>query len=247
MANAQVATERSNLSQVVYLQAMDLFRDLTAEQIEAIHTVTPMRECQRGTLFSRAGDPGERLFLLKQGKVMLYRITPEGEKLVVGVIEKGAIFGEMAIAGQTMEECFAEAFEDSLVCTITREQMETLLAEYPSIARRLLETLGNRVLGLEERLEHLAYGSVRQRLARFLLSQARHASDGCHVSGFTHEQIGAVVGASRQTISLELGALASEGVVTIGRRRVQLTEIGALKSLAGLFNPAAGSATSHPC
>lgn len=238
--------EQSIPSQTVYLRAMDLFRDLTPEQIQAIHAVTPMRECERGTMFYRAGDPGERLFLLKQGRVILYRITQEGEKLVVGVIEKGAIFGEMAIAGQTMEECFAEAFEDSLVCTITREQMEDLLEEYPSIARRLLETLGNRVLHLEERLEQLAYGNVRQRLARFLLAQAGHAPDGCHVSGFTHDQIGAMVGATRQTISLELGALASEGLVSVGRRRVHLRSVGALKSLAGTFG-SSESASGQPC
>lgn len=228
-------TEGGPRSSMTYLRAMDIFQDLGADDIERIHRITRMRRCHRGTVFFRPGDAGEKLFLLKEGRVTLYRLTPDGHKLVVGVVDAGTIFGEMAVAGQSMQECFAEAHEESLVCTITPPQMERILERYPTVAKRLLEVLGTRVQRLEERLEQMAYGSVRERLARFLLARTRPASDGCQVAGFTHEQMGEAVGASRQTVSQELGELAAQGLVEVGRKRVRLVDATALRSLAGLF------------
>lgn len=215
---------------------MDIFQDLNADELEQIHRITPMRHCHRGTVFFRPGDPGERAFLLKEGRVTLFRLTPDGHKLVVGMVEAGTIFGEMAIAGQTMQEYFAEAHEDSLVCTITSPQLARILELYPVVARRLLEVLGKRVQRLEERLEQMAYGRARARLARFLLAQARPATDGCQVTGFTHEQVAQAVGATRQTVSLELGALETAGLIEVGRKRVRLVNTAALRSAAELVD-----------
>lgn len=228
-------TEGHSRPVIAYLRAQDIFQDLSASDIEEINQTTPMRRCHQGTVFYRPGDQGEQLFLLKEGKVTLYRLTPDGHKLVVGIVEAGTIFGEMAVSGQSMQECFAEAHEDSLVCTIAPPQMETILRDYPAVARRMLDVLGKRVQRLEERLEHMAYGNVRQRLARFLLSQARPARDGCQVTGFAQEQMGEAVGASRQTVSQELGALQAEGLVEVGRKRIRLVDVTALKSAAGLY------------
>lgn len=228
-------TERGPRSSVSYLWAMDIFQDLDSDEIEQVHRIAPMRRCHQGTVLFRPGDSGEQLFLLKEGRVTVYRLTPDGHKLVVDVVEAGTIFGEMAIAGQSMQECFAEAHEDSLVCTIAPAQMERILQQYPLVARRLLEALGRRVQHLEERLELMAYGSVRERLARFLLARARPATDGCQVVGFTHEQMGGAVGASRQTVSQELGMFEAEGLVEVGRKRVRLVSTAALKSMARLF------------
>lgn len=222
---------------LAYLRAIDIFQDLSVDELESIHRIAPMRWCSRGTVFYRPGVPGERLFLLKEGMVTLYRLSPDGRKLVVSMVRKGTVFGEMTLAGQSMQECFAEAHEDSLVCSITLPQMERILKQHPPVAQRLLQGLGNRVRMLEERLEQMAYGNVRQRLARFLLNQARHTKDGCQVEGFTHELIGEAVGTSRQTVSLELGTLEKDGLVETGRRRIRLLNILALKSVAGLFEP----------
>lgn len=218
---------------VTYLRALDIFQDLSLEEIEGIHEITPMRRCHRGTVFYEPGDPVEQLFLLKEGTVTLYRLTPDGRRLVVEVVEAGTIFGEMSVAGQSMQDCFAEAQEDALVCTITRPHLERILSAYPQVSRRLLQVLGRRVHDLQDRLEHMAYGTVRERVARFLLRQARSVRNGHLVAGFTHEQIAEAVGATRQTVSQELNALTDTRVVELRRRRVRLLDTRALRAVAG--------------
>lgn len=215
-----------------HLRAVDIFLDLSTEEIDAIHDVIPMRRRSKGTVFYRPGDRAERLFILKEGSVTLYRLTPEGHKLIVGTIGEGTIFGEMALAGQSMWDCFAEAEEDALVCTITQRDMERLLQEQPKVALRLLAIMGRRVQELEERLEQMAYRSVRERLARLLLQNGRGSLGGYEVKGFTHEYLAEAIGASRQTVTQELRRMEDEGLLKIARKRLRLLDIPGLKAVA---------------
>ncbi len=214
-----------------YLRAVDIFRDLSTEEINAIHDVTPMRRRSKGTVFYRPGDRAERLFILKEGSVTLYRLTPEGHKLIVATVGAGTIFGEMALAGQSMWDCFAEAEDDALVCTITRRDMERLLQEQPRVALRLLAIMGRRVQELEERLEQMAYRTVRERLGRLLLGNSRRSQGGYEVKGFTHEYLAEAVGASRQTVTQELRRMENAGLLEIGRKRLRLLDVPGLQGI----------------
>ncbi len=214
-----------------YLRAVDIFRDLTEEEIASIHSIIPMSRRPRGTVFYRPGESGERLFILKEGSVILYRLSPDGHKLVLGKIRGGAIFGEMVTAGRSMQNCFAEAEENALVCSMTRTDMERLLREHPDVALRLLASMGQRVQELEERLEQMAYSSARQRVAKFLLENRQNVSGSWEVKGFTHESLGEAIGASRPTVTQELRRMEDEGLVGIDRRRVRLLSVASLNSV----------------
>src|SRR5262249_35058484 len=101
--------------EIGYLSAMDLFRDLTPEEMEEVERATVMQIYPAGRVFYTPGDTGEVLFILKQGVVQLYRMSAEGRKLVIARLEPVCFFGEMSCLGQGMYNTFAEATEDSLI------------------------------------------------------------------------------------------------------------------------------------
>ena len=72
-----------------------------------------------------------------------------------------------------MHECFAEATEDSVICTLTRGDVQRLIVAYPRFAMRLIETIGRRTLEAERQLEELAFKTVVPRVAAFLRREAR--------------------------------------------------------------------------
>jgi CRP/FNR family transcriptional regulator len=110
-----------------YLQRVDIFRDLSREEIEALFHGVMLRDCSTGTVFFTPEDSSERLFILKEGQVELYRLTVDGKRLVTRRIGPGTIFGEMGLLGQTLHGCFAEATENSLVCVATRDHILRVL------------------------------------------------------------------------------------------------------------------------
>jgi len=100
--------------------AMDIFCDLEPTAMAAFEQQTEMRTCRKGQLLYSQEDRAEVLFLLKRGRVQLYRLTPSGKRLDLAVIEPGAFFGEMPLVGESLRHTFAEATEDSLICVMSR-------------------------------------------------------------------------------------------------------------------------------
>jgi len=147
-------------AKVEYLSEIDLFQDMTARDLEQLERSTAMTTCECGTVFYTPGETGEVLFILKKGRVSLYRMTSEGKKLVTTTVEPDAVFGEMSLIGQGMVDSFAEAAEDCTLCVMSRTDIERMLREYPIVSIPLLELLARRLGEAEERLADVAYKFV---------------------------------------------------------------------------------------
>jgi CRP-like cAMP-binding protein len=222
------------LSKLEYLSMVELFWDLSPDEIEQLERATRMVTYRRGRVLYSPDEPAEVLFILKQGEVEISRITLEGKKLVLARLGPGSIFGEMAVLGQRMHRNFAEALTDCLVCVMSRSDVEELLLGDPRITRRLVHMLGSRLAEVEDRLEELAFKGVPARLAGLLL---RLASDtdwrGRRVlHGLTHQQLAELLGTYRETVTATLNQFRDQGLVEIGRRRVTLLDPARLEAIA---------------
>ena len=176
-------------------------------------------------------DSGEVLFLLKKGQVQIYRLAPNGKKLVVTTLGPGAIFGEMSLVGQGMHNTFAEAVDECVLCVMSRADVERLMREKPDVAYRFFETMGDRVSQLEARLENIAFKSIPARLADLLLRLANEAG-GSEVRGYTHQDISEMLGTYRETITQTLNDFKVKGLIEIGRKRIVLLDRSTLQLLA---------------
>lgn len=212
-----------------YLKRVDVFRDLSESEIALLFTKMAPRECPRGTVIFTPESSGERLFILKSGHVDLYRLTLDGRRLTIRRISAGSIFGEMGLLGQSMQGAFAEVVDSALVCEATRDDLQVILRRHPDVALRLLEAIGTRLRTLEDRLEETAFGSVAERLAHFLL---RYSNPAGIVMGYTHEQIGEIVAAQRQTITELLNDWQRKGFIETGYRSISLRKPEALQGMA---------------
>ena len=135
---------------VYYLSKTDLFRDLGQEQLQELERSVAMNTCRRGRVFFSPGETGEVLFILKKGRVNLYRINPDGKKLVTASVEPGTVFGEMSLVGQGMHDTFAEAAEECTLCVMSRSDVEHLLLSKPRVGLRFMELLANRLREVED-------------------------------------------------------------------------------------------------
>jgi CRP-like cAMP-binding protein len=215
-----------------YLSNIEIFQDLSQGELEEMDRQLAMSSCEPGRIFYMPEDTGEVLFLLKKGRVQLYRISPNGKKLVVATLGPGAIFGEMSLVGQGMHNTFAEAVDECLLCVMSRPDVERLMREKPQVTLRLVEALGERMTSLESRLEEIAFKSIPARLASLLLRLAQEQGEGTVVSGYTHQELGEMLGTYRETITQTLNDFKSDGLVGISRKRVAILDQEGLETLA---------------
>lgn len=214
-----------------YLSELTVFQDLTPREMEELNRITTMSTVQKGRVFYRPEEPGEVLFILKEGRVQLYRISPEGKKLVITTLGPHTLFGEMALLGTKMHNTFAEAVEDCLICVMSRTDLERLILNKPQVALRILEITGKRLREAEERLESMAFKGIPARLASLLLRLSDEQTSD-EVTGLTHQDLAESVGTYRETATQVLNDLKSQGLIDIGRKRIMILEREELQEIA---------------
>lgn len=220
------------------ISEVDIFRDLSAAEMDAIGAAAPMKTYSAGELIYSPHNPVEALFILKTGRVRVFRVSPDGRALTTALITPGTIFGEMVPLGQRMYDNFAEAMEESIVCVMSRSDVHRFLLSDPRIAARIAEILGNRLSEMERRLSDSYFKSVPERIAGTLATlAAQHRRTALPSRAptvtLTHEQIAALAGTSRETATKVLGDLAERGLIRLGRGRITVLDLEQVSAEAG--------------
>ena len=220
------------LDKVGYLSALDVFRDLSREELAWLGSVTVQTSCDAGQVIYTPGQSGEVLYLLKRGSINLYRLSLEGHKLLIARLAEHTFFGEMSILGQGMYDTFAEAAEPCLLCAMSRADVERLVLAKPIVGLRILQILGERLLQAHVLLEDMAFRKVTSRVAALLLRLAEQQHSRS-VVGYTHQDLADMAGTFRETVTEALNHLKAGQLIEIGRARIELLDFSGLQNAAG--------------
>ena len=96
--------------EVRLLSTVDILEPLSEEELEELARRSPDRHLEPGEIFYTPNDNTERLFILKQGRVRVYKTT-EGRELTLSIVDSGTVFGEMSLTAQRLQGAYAEAME----------------------------------------------------------------------------------------------------------------------------------------
>lgn len=228
---SQATAQPKLTGKAAYLSDTDIFRDLSARELEELDRLTAMSTCRKGKVFYTPGETGEVLFILKRGRVNLYRINADGKKLVTASVGSGTVFGEMTLVGQGMHDTFAEAAEECTLCVMSRSDVEHLLLSKPRVALRFMELMAGRLREMETRMETVAFKSVPTRIATFLLQLADEESQ--QIAGVSHQDLADMVGTYRETVTRILNEFRAEGYIELGRLNITILKPESLRDIAG--------------
>ncbi len=172
-------------------------------------------------------DTGEALFVLKSGSVRVYRLAPDGRKLVLATVGMGSVFGQMGSLGQTMTGSFAEAVSDGTVCVMSGIDVDEYLLSHPAVALRMIRLLSSRLGAAEDRLEQILFQPVPVRVGHLLLTLANE--DG-EIEGFTHQQLAELIGTSRETVPRATVEFKNLGFISTDRRCTRIVDADGLEA-----------------
>ncbi|MBI4468749.1 MAG: Crp/Fnr family transcriptional regulator [Acidobacteria bacterium] len=123
---------------IARVPAPPILFDIPDDEFRGINQSLESSVVARGEILYMPDKTGEALFLVKQGSVHLLWVTPEGRLLIVGTVRPMICFGHMPHLGWFMNDLYAAAAEESLVCVMGRADVERLILSKPQIGLRMM-------------------------------------------------------------------------------------------------------------
>ena len=232
-----------------FLKNCNLFERLSEDQLRGVEGRSRSREFPRKTPIYLPADQSNSVFLLAKGRAKICHLTLEGKQSILAFIEPGELFGELAIFDESGErDEYAETVEPSTIVLIPGEVMQQLMQRHPDVSLGITKMIGMRRRRIERRLKNLLFLPNRERLTHLLLELAEQygyrTAEGLELGiKLSHQDLANVIGSTRETVTVVLGDLQSEGLLRVGRRRIVLIDPERLAAI--VHRPAPASATGE--
>jgi CRP/FNR family transcriptional regulator, cyclic AMP receptor protein len=227
----------SQEEQVRLLSMVDVLEPLSPEELEELARRAPDTYLDEGEVLYTPQEAGEKLFILKKGRVQVYEMNSVGSEITLSVVESGAMFGEMTLTGQSFRGVYVRALAPSYVCSLGLPDFEGLVMRNPQVGLKLVRVLAGKLRQSELRMADLVHKEVPARLATLILTLVE--SEGL-VSGesyriatrYTHEQLGTMIGAKRVAVSRAFSHLKEAGAVEFKNRYIHIIDMEKLREVS---------------
>lgn len=130
---------------MVQLESAELFRFLKPDELRALRAITLEREYAAGQEIFREGDPGDGVYVVKDGLVEISGVLTPDTRRVFAQIQPGGIFGEMAVIEHRPRSASATAGKKSIVYFIPRGEMMAFIERSPGLSMSLLQHISHRL------------------------------------------------------------------------------------------------------
>jgi CRP-like cAMP-binding protein len=189
------------------------------------------RPYPKGSVILFEDDPGDSLFIVREGRVKVVLVGEDGREVILGMLGVGEHFGELSLIDSRPRSAHVIAVEDSSLIVLRREDFRRRVEESPAVAWALLQEMSRRLRRADEQIGSLVLLDVDGRIARLLLD-AEKEGDGKQIPRrLTHQTIAQMIGASRETVSRAMRDFQDRGLITVARRQIAIADRAGLEAL----------------
>jgi CRP/FNR family cyclic AMP-dependent transcriptional regulator len=219
---------------VAYLKQVSLFSSLSDSDIRELAAVVKRRIFRAGEVIFHRDDPGQVLYVIKEGKVKICLISPDGQEISLVVFGKGECFGELALLDGLPRSADAIAMERAECYTLQRSDFHNAIMKNPTIAIQVMEVLSKRLRSTDQQVEDLifldVYGRVAKKLIELADSHGSRVDDGTRIEvRLTQQELASMVGASRESVNKVIGYFTDKKYISTDRHRITIHHIDALR------------------
>jgi CRP/FNR family transcriptional regulator, cyclic AMP receptor protein len=215
-----------------FLATVPLLGQIPAEELKRFADVTREKQYPKGSVILFEDDPGDSLFIVRDGRVKVVLVGEDGREVILGVLGVGEHFGELSLIDDQPRSAHVIAMEDSLLLVLRRDDFRRRVEANPAVAWALLSELSRRLRRADGKIGGLVLLDVPGRIARLLLDFAEEAGSDTIEKPLTHQTIAQMIGASRETVSRAMREFQDAGWIGVERRRISVTDRAALQGRA---------------
>lgn len=225
--------KRTSVDLNEYLQTSRLFASLSDLQTEEIVRQSTVRQLPSKSHLRIPTVETTQVHLMLRGRAKVSYLTRDGKQPILYFVNPDELVGEQTIFHGRQSNDYVETIESSVVATMPSRLMRDLVLAEPTFSTSLLELISRRRAQSENRTRQLLFLTNRERLTHLLLDLA--AEYGSEVDGqlelnikLSHQDLANYIGSTRETVTVVLGKMQLDGLLTVKRRRIALLDAATL-------------------
>ncbi|PWG00435.1 Crp/Fnr family transcriptional regulator [Levilactobacillus bambusae] len=205
------------------VRSAPIFIGLDEATITKLTTISTHQErLPAGTTLYEAGSDVDRLLVVDQGRIKVYRLDEAGQEQILYFLSGHSVDSEAALFTDSIHHNFAETVEDSLVCSIRKTDFQRLLANTPSLAISMMNAFGNRLTDLENHNARYGTLTAHDRLLQYLEDTAGQIGSQYFKLPLSKRDLANWLSITPETLSRQLAKLVQENHIKMTGRMIQL-------------------------
>lgn len=215
----------------------DILARVTPAELRQVASAGQKVSFGRGDYLFRQGESHRGIFVLRAGIVRSFYVSPAGREITLANWRPGNFVGGPEIFGGGLHVWTGVGVEPGEAIRLPGPMVRQLMAEIPNFAVGLVDGLAFKGKCYSALLQMLGTRSVLERLAHLLFNLAEERGirtpRGVLIDcAPTHEEFAAMVGATRQWVSMTMERFRAGGLIEVNRRRIVVLRLAALRALA---------------
>ena len=215
-----------------------LFGKLPQADLDALLLHARVEHYPAGHVIFAKGSPGRSMVAILKGGVRISTPSPAGPDIVLTILPAGEVFGEIALLDGEDRTADATAISDCDLLVLDHRDFVPFLERRADLCILLLKLLCQRLRQTDQQFEEAMFGRLDGRLAMALVRLAGNApasaasAKGGVVLRITQQELAGMVGAARESVNTQLHVWQNAGVLRLGKRLIEITDVTALETLA---------------
>lgn len=195
------------------LRGMPLFSEVAEPDLRKLADQLIERRFPRDATIIQEGQPGDYMYVLREGRVKVTKISGAGREKILEILGAGAFFGEMALLDPPERSASVKSLDPVRLLALSRQSFLAALDATPGLAMAVIRELARRLRHTNLDASHIPYQSVRERTRELLERLATEPTDDgwLRSPALTHQEVADMVATSRETVTRAVKQLKQDG------------------------------------
>ncbi|MCD6153553.1 MAG: Crp/Fnr family transcriptional regulator [Syntrophobacterales bacterium] len=215
------------------LLTSQLFEGLPEYHLEEIRKISVDKYFNKGEFIFFDGDEGNGFYLVVEGTVNVYKVSPEGKEQILHIVKEGETIGAVPVFSGKSFPANARAISKSRLLFFPRGKFINLITNNPSLTMNILALLSMRLREFTIQIENLSLKEIPGRLAAYLLYLSEEqVSENVIKLNISKLQLANILGTGPESLSRTLGEMKVRKLIEVEGQYIMLVDRVGLEELA---------------
>lgn len=219
-----------------YLHDHKLFRNLTFSEIDNLCILKRFKKSKKNEIIDLPFCEKSKIFFLKKGIIKLVKLNDEGEAILIDILQKGDLFGDLSLEKDIDDNVFFKVVSDEvIICTFFREKLEEIIKKKPDFALNYIKFIGFNFKKIQNSYKNILFKDAKTRLVLLLnvIIEKENTKNTIFIlpNYFTQNDFAQLICTTRQTVISLFKELEKDGILQYSQKDIIIHDLQKLKNI----------------